>query len=80
MLLTRLSQDFVGWAKAPLRRAHHLSSNGTEVVGTLPLCPPYDACERISTSPHIRNNACRSIFPVPVFGSSSIKITSRGYL
>ena len=26
------------------------------------------------------NNACRSIFPVPVFGSSSVKITSRGYL
>lgn len=29
---------------------------------------------------YIRNNACRSIFPVPVFGNSSIKITSRGYL
>ncbi len=31
-------------------------------------------------SPYILNSACRSIFPVPVFGSSSVKITSRGYL
>ncbi|MGY4628046.1 hypothetical protein ACVWY3_005802 [Bradyrhizobium sp. USDA 4486] len=29
---------------------------------------------------HILSNAWRSIFPVPVFGSSSVKITSRGYL
>ena len=29
---------------------------------------------------YIRNNACRSIFPVPVFGNSSMKIISRGYL
>ncbi|EJN14507.1 hypothetical protein PMI42_01917 [Bradyrhizobium sp. YR681] len=29
---------------------------------------------------YILSNACRSIFPVPVFGSSSMKITSRGYL
>src|SRR6187402_2991819 len=29
---------------------------------------------------YILNNACRSIFPVPVFGNSSMKITSRGYL
>ena len=25
-------------------------------------------------------NACRSIFPVPVFGSSSMNLISRGYL
>jgi hypothetical protein len=25
-------------------------------------------------------SACRSIFPVPVFGNSSMKRTSRGYL
>ena len=29
-----------GWAKAHLRRAHHLSIQ-TTVVGTLALCPPY---------------------------------------
>ncbi len=30
--------------------------------------------------PHIRITAWRSIFPVPVFGSSSMNFTSRGYL
>lgn len=29
---------------------------------------------------HIRSSACRSILPVPVFGSSSMNVTSRGYL
>src|SRR6185295_16117425 len=33
----------VGWAKARKRRAHHLTPR-VEVVGTLPLCPPYDSC------------------------------------
>ena len=32
----------VGWAKAPLRRAHHLLSGFVlQMVGTLSLCPPY---------------------------------------
>ena len=32
----------VGWAKAPLRRAHHLLSGSLlQMVGTLSLCPPY---------------------------------------
>jgi len=38
-----------------------------------------DDTEKYSSG-YILNNACRSIFPVPVFGSSSVKITSRGYL
>jgi hypothetical protein len=29
---------------------------------------------------YTRSNACRSIFPVPVFGNSSMNFTSRGYL
>jgi hypothetical protein len=31
-------------------------------------------------SHYIRINACRSILPVPVFGSSAMKWISRGYL
>ena len=41
----------------------------------------WDDSEFVATAVgYIRNSACRSIFPVPVFGSSSMKSTSRGYL
>ena len=34
--------ELVGWAKAQLRRAHHLLSGLVlQMVGTLSLCPPY---------------------------------------
>src|SRR5206468_11329297 len=33
----------VGWAKARLRRAHHLSSSAKN-GGHASLCPPYDPC------------------------------------
>jgi predicted lipoprotein with Yx(FWY)xxD motif len=33
-------EQFVGWAKAHLRRAHH--SDATKMVGTLAPCPPYE--------------------------------------
>jgi len=39
--LLRHCERIVGWAKALLRRAHHLATTAMEVVGTLSLCPPY---------------------------------------
>lgn len=53
------------WVPAPVRNCA-LGGDDTESVA--------------KPSPHIRSSACRSIFPVPVFGSSSMKITWRGYL
>jgi hypothetical protein len=34
-----LIRESVGWAKARLRRAHHVDAS--QMVGTLALCPPY---------------------------------------
>jgi hypothetical protein len=43
--------------------------------------PPPQAGEgRSGARRYTRNNACRSILPVPVFGNSSTNLTSRGYL
>src|SRR5882724_414404 len=41
-----VATTIVGWAKAHLRRAHHLKISRrfcVEMVGTLALCPPYDS-------------------------------------
>ncbi len=53
------------WVPAPVRNCA-LGGDDTESVA--------------KPSPHILSNACRSILPVPVFGNSSMKMTSRGYL
>src|SRR5258708_9900835 len=40
----------VGWAKAPLSRAHHLSTSLPEVVCTQELCPPHGLASVISAA------------------------------
>jgi hypothetical protein len=39
-----------------------------------------DPLARNDGDAYIRNNDCRSIFPVPVFGNSPMNRISRGYL
>jgi len=40
-------------------------------------CVRRDDTESVEAARYILNNACRSILPVPVFGNSSMKRTSR---
>ena len=55
----------VGWAKAQLRRAHHLLSGFVlQMVGTLSLCPPYGRWTKRQSGQALKiaaiTNSCRA--------------------
>src|SRR4051794_14437824 len=74
------SSFFVGWAKARLRRAHHLSTNtafacyGGHGAKTR-LCPPYRSALRFVRGYDGRSRNCESI-PIPAFRTSLILLVS----
>ena len=84
----RRSSSLVGWAKARLRRAHHLSKRRLKKVGTLPpslvelrrkksLCPPYGF--RVKPGQGRSRYACPASFD-SMPGSMPILRKARAYL